>query len=88
MEEGGSARRVTQRVLDVPDGSEREPSDPAPADPPAPAGPDAAPPPALPPISREPSDLALRERQARWLRERARFEQAQNGTRATAEGSK
>lgn len=70
MEEGGSARRVTQRMLQDPDAPR-----PGDANPEPPGG--GAAPAALgrPPDSTgDPSDLALRERQRVWWRERARFE--------------
>jgi len=69
VEERGRARSVTQRRFGEEPGSDGAP--------PAPASPSQRAPP-LPAssaseISREPSDLELRERQMRWLRERDRF---------------
>jgi hypothetical protein len=69
VEERDGARGMTQRRFDL----APEPQDPskevtAPPPEPVPSG---APP---LPIPREPSDLALRERQMRWVRARLRFE--------------
>ncbi|MGD0249902.1 MAG: hypothetical protein ABSB97_03300 [Thermoplasmata archaeon] len=88
MEARDGARRVTQRQLAVAD----EASSEAPPPPVAPwaASPEMPPPPSppLPPISHEPSDLALRDRQARWMRERARFEAADHKPVPPGEGPK
>ena len=67
-------RRVTQQQLEIA-APERVPEVLAvPLAPPVP-GPSAAIPSSLPPA---PSDLELRERQRRWLEERARFERARD----------
>lgn len=84
MEARDGARRVTQRHLEV----SKEPGGNSSAPPVAPAPepePAATP---LPPISREPSARELRERQDRWLQERARFEAAQRKKRSAGEASK
>lgn len=70
MAERENPRGVTQRHLDV----EAPPKEPPSGEPPPPAAPEPVPTP--PPISREPSDTALRERQRRWILERARAESA------------
>ncbi len=69
MAERRGARGVAQRKLD---GASESP--PAAEEPLLPAEENPSEPPARPPISREPSEVHLRERQARWQRERAEFE--------------
>jgi hypothetical protein len=88
MESGDGARRVKQRQLLGPEETRAEP--PAPAVAPWTPSADLPPPvpPPMPPISREPSGVTLRERQARWLRERARFEAAERESSRSSEGSK
>ncbi len=69
MAERHGARPLTQRRFE-----EVDPS-PTPNEPPAvePPAPDArSPRPSPPPIRRDPSDLELRARQLKWLRERER----------------
>jgi hypothetical protein len=77
MEERRSARSVMQHTFEV--GPEEPPaSAPPPApptDPPLPSVEAPTPPPAPP---RPPSGDSLRERQRRWLKERARFEASQS----------
>jgi hypothetical protein len=84
MEARDGARRVTQRQLQV---AEAAPIDPPPPVSPEPLSSGGTPVP-RPPLSRGPSDLALRERQARWLRERARYEASDHTRGAPADASK
>jgi hypothetical protein len=82
MEERSGARNVTQRRFDqTAEPAESEKSTP---EPPSEAAPPA---PTLAPIARDPSDLQLRERQTRWIKERLRF-QAQEESSPTEEGPK
>jgi len=85
MEARDGARRVTQRQLEIP------PEAPGPRAPP-PVGVEpptpSEPPRESPPLPREPSNLGLRERQAHWLRERARFDAAASKTDTPSEGPK
>ena len=85
MEARDGARRVTQRQLEIP-AEAPGPRAPPPAESDSSTRPD--PLAENPPPSREPSNLGLRERQVRWLRERARFDAATAKTVAPSEGSK
>ncbi len=84
MEEGSGARRVTQRML--PEADAPRPGGTASETP----GGGAAPAPSSPPPESlgEPSDLALRERQRVWWRERARFEASRSRDEAGEPASK
>jgi hypothetical protein len=85
METGDGARRVTQRHLEAP--AEDVPV-PALAPPPDEGTLRPEPPATRPPISREASAVGLRERQERWLRERARFEALEAQSSSMGEGTK
>jgi hypothetical protein len=67
VEERGVPRGVNQRTFDV--RSDEVPTAASPSVPVSPAVPLGEP----KGVARGPSDLALRERQLRWMRERARF---------------
>jgi hypothetical protein len=88
MESRESPRRVTQRQLEVPAPPPAEPATEPAAEPVAEPHTSPEPVAARPPISREPSEATLRERQQRWLRERARFEASQAKDRRVGEGTK
>ncbi len=78
MAERDRARGMTQRQLEI---AERTPDAPSPA-PDPPSGPAASPVPAEP---EEPSNARLRERQARWLAERARFRPPEPAVKPSSE---
>jgi hypothetical protein len=69
VEERDRARRMTQQRFDLPEDSP-DLSQEGTVPPPETLAPTAPP----LPVPREPSDLGLRERQMRWVRERLRFE--------------
>jgi len=72
MEERRGARSLMQRRFDV---DPETPPPPAPAEPPVETPPSPpTPPPAAAVPPRAPSGDSLRERQLRWLKERAKFE--------------
>jgi hypothetical protein len=86
MEERGGAHRVTQRRLgDAPVEPTEEIDAPSPPiEPRLSTVPRPDPPPVEPVIPRGASDIELRERQAAWRRERARFERFRRETDSEA----
>lgn len=82
MDGGDGPRKLTQRRFEL--APAEATASPAPSELPEP---EPSPAPSLPPLApRPPSDIALRERQERWLEERSRFEASQK-PRAPAAGA-